>query len=954
MAKKSKAKREFKFYPSDFKPLPAQPVHMDLRFDVFDYRTYATNDFKMRAFKALKALELNAKNLAIKKVGCNKIITYSYDAKNSKLLVKFAKPVKTGEIIVLHIETICRPTHNELEGLYYDKAPEGAPPQQITQCQQWGFQKLTPCFDEMNAKCTYRTKIIADERYTHMISNGDVAVPRRSIGNGRAEIIYENIKTPMAPYLFCLFIGTYDEYKREFEYPDGKKFVLELLVLKGASKEAAEKALEILFNGILWIHLYTGAEKCRNKEKREKIYSLIEEREKLKLKGENSLNASEKEKLESLRAELKKLLSEVVLGYEYTGTVYREIAMQNSNFGGMENVGNTAITANRMLPTREISDGTFAYLMEVKTHEFYHNINGSEVTGWSPFELWLNEAITTRIGQEYVEFSAGEKYSRLSDTQQIILPHGTFDEDIGSMGMPIIPKGFNNPEEMISSVTYNKGPEFVHMVELLMGKEKYALALSNYHKKFSHGNAKTSDWIKEMEKIYGKSLKRMAKVWLTQTGYPTVQVKVKYDPAKKQCTLVLKQEKNYKKGMSWEFPFTYAIFTSKGKAHEETLRITKPETTAAAMGITERPEFYSFNRDFSFYGKVDCKEGDEETELYAQARKDDDIIARFGAFYKISDKEKMKLLENAKTKPSKEFIELYFELLSDEKLTEEVGSVMLAVPESVEDKKKKHWYEELYQAKKKIRMEIATKYKKQLLEIYNKRKGKTIDAPFVQKQFYDIKNRQIKNTCLSILAELDTPEIMALIKEQLHNPKCQTDKLVAFSLYIDSSASDKKEVISEFEEKMGKNAIEWEQFLSLIGSNESEDAIEIIKLVKASKRFNITQSNDQRALLMRFAFNARKSLLMQEGRAFLEDIILELAPINEYTTNHILSAFSQLNDMQEKTFEPIIAMLKKCLDSFDPEKVPSVYNTIRRLIKGAPNAVKAYEKEHGKLDAKYF
>ena len=30
----------------------------------------------------------------------------------------------------------------------------------------------------------------------------------------------------------------------------------------------------------------------------------------------------------------------------------------------------------------------------VKVHEWYHNINGSEVTGQSPFQIWLNEAVT--------------------------------------------------------------------------------------------------------------------------------------------------------------------------------------------------------------------------------------------------------------------------------------------------------------------------------------------------------------------------------------------------------------------------------------------------------------------------------------------------------------------------------------------------------------------------------
>ena len=36
----------------------------------------------------------------------------------------------------------------------------------------------------------------------------------------------------------------------------------------------------------------------------------------------------------------------------------------------------------------------------VKVHEYYHNINGSQTTGASPFEIWLNEAVTVHVQRE--------------------------------------------------------------------------------------------------------------------------------------------------------------------------------------------------------------------------------------------------------------------------------------------------------------------------------------------------------------------------------------------------------------------------------------------------------------------------------------------------------------------------------------------------------------------------
>ena len=67
-----------------------------------------------------------------------------------------------------------------------------------------------------------------------------------------------------------------------------------------------------------------------------------------------------------------------------------------------------------------------------------------------------------------------------------------------------------------------------------------------------------------------------------------------------------------------------------------------------------------------------------------------------------------------------------------------------------------------------------------------------------------LKYRQAKNICLSILATLDTPDIHAMIKQQFETATCATDRLSAFSAYMDSSAPDKVEVLRAFEAESKK------------------------------------------------------------------------------------------------------------------------------------------------------
>ncbi|MEZ5333891.1 MAG: hypothetical protein R2741_00910 [Methanolobus sp.] len=266
--------RIYKYYPEDFGELTVKVVHMDLIFDVFDDHTKVTSDLKIQTLdNPINELELNCKNLEIISVSSEDYdLDYEYKKKDSILLVKFGNTVPANTDITIRTKTICRPTNNILEGLYYDETPAGAPPQQITQCQQWGFQRIVPCIDDMVAKCTYTTTIIADERYTNLISNGDIIEPRHSVGNGRDRIVYNNSITPMATYLFFLGVGTYDTFTKEFEYPDGGTFDLELLVPPGSNQDIAQKALDVLYDSIMWIYLFTGPEQYNLPEKRRKLW----------------------------------------------------------------------------------------------------------------------------------------------------------------------------------------------------------------------------------------------------------------------------------------------------------------------------------------------------------------------------------------------------------------------------------------------------------------------------------------------------------------------------------------------------------------------------------------------------------------------------------------------------------------------------------------------------------
>jgi len=186
-----------------------------------------------------------------------------------------------------------------------------------------------------------------------------------------------------------------------------------------------------------------------------------------------------------------------------------------------------------------------------------------------------------------------------------------------------------------------------------------------------------------------------------------------------------------------------------------------------------------------------------------------------------------------------------------------------------------------------------------------------------------------------------------MIKDQFTSSLNATDKLVAFSLYMDSSAGDRHALLDTFEQESKKNPVSWENFLTVVAANSSPDVLNLISRVEQSDAFRIEQANDQRALYGRFALNRKKSLQTDEGHTFLQKTLLKLAPINEHSTVSMLRVFGALDAMEEADHIPLVGILAGLLDELDPEKTPSVYNTIRRILAASQRAVRNYEQKLG-------
>ena len=1033
--------KNYRFTRESFQPLSFYPLHYDLVFDIrSDYvKVIAKQTYMYQGNEKSSLISLNAHNLDIQSVGYFenhsplgppvrgldatlpdfvshvnslsnlKDVSFNYKKDDRILEVSLPFEVSNGQEIVIQTISVCHPNDRDLEGIYFDYTPEGSPQTMITQCQQYGFQRIVPCIDRMISKLFYTTTIIADKRYTNMITNGDLAdgfydndgYPKyQSIESvfdntdlfkdynehERHVLKYYNHKVNMAPYLFFLGVGTYEVYRRTVEYPSGESFLLELVCFPNIVKpEHAAESLEALHDSILWTFISCGPEAYSHLKEEEEIYKLLKEREELKeslfgprvhrvgddskFSNENQ-NNDDLEKLSSIRNRLKELSSVwKETGYKYTGTCYREIAMENSNYGGMENVGNTTILSSRLTPSEWLTDPAYIYMEGVKIHEFYHNINGSQVTGASPFEIWLNEAVTVHIQRQREYKLFGHDLIRLRHLEYALTPaNGPLAQDRSPVSMAVEPIGFNTTHELISAMTYSKAPEFVRMVELILGEKNFVRALENYHQKYAFGNATTSDWINEMAALAPKDvdLQSMATGWLKRTRYPTVTVKnMEYNSDEKQlsCKFYQSGYENHSENerYPWIVPIEWALIKD-GKEMKSGIFILKDkEDTLKVDDVCENPDFISAGRDWSFFGDIvyDSSATSKEQRI-CQAKTDTDAINRYLAIQSLVDDEKaniiQSLIDGTSSSVSESYLEAFKSIFDDSNLSNSSKSKLLSIGEDISNYPElQHYYKQIATAKTMIQQAVFDYHGDAILNVFKDLFEKTKEY---NNQRDGISDRMMLMCCFSFiqsgldkpsvsenrpdLSKYDNVDLLNYLKELQSSPAMSL-KQFSLSKILQLNKIEENErdsILKQARDTWTKHPIGCEMYISCIAYSQGQNLEKYIRQLvdkEQSPFFNIALAGHARAISRGWSSDRKVAVLDSEGLKLTTELFLTIGKVNQMSAYSFFGAFSDLNKFEGETKSSLINALNTMRDGLDPKEQESLYNQLTILLKEDKN-----------------
>ena len=359
----------------------------------------------------------------------------------------------------LEVVTRIRPSANTgLMGLY------ASGEMLCTQCEPEGFRRITYAPDRPDVLMKVTTRITADQgNYPVALSNGNCV--SESLGaDGRRTWVWED-PFPKPSYLFALVAGRFAVLRDEFVTGGGRRVELRIYSEEDHIGECGF-AMQSLKRAMRW--------------------------------------------------------DEEVYGREYDLDAFMIVAVEDFNFGAMENKGLNIFNTSVILASPDTAtDATYARVEAVIAHEYFHNWSGNRVTCRDWFQLSLKEGFTVFRDNEF----SSDMNSRILRRIQAVnfLRDVQFAEDAGPLAHPVRPDSYLEISNFYTTTVYEKGAELVRMIHTLLGPERFRRGCDLYFERFDGQAVTIEDFVDAMGEAGGMEFAQF-KRWYSRAGTPQVSV----------------------------------------------------------------------------------------------------------------------------------------------------------------------------------------------------------------------------------------------------------------------------------------------------------------------------------------------------------------------------------------------------------------------------------------------
>lgn len=763
---------------------------VQLYFNLHETKTRVAAEIKFKKNNSsAKDLVLNGEKMILHKIAMNgeTLSQIQYSTTENSLTV-----LNVPAQFILKTEVEINPTENKsCEGLYLSQGVF------CTQCEAESFRKITYYIDRPDVMTSYTVEIEADQKYKHLLSNGDCIEQKQLPNNRHYTKWIDPFKKPS--YLFALVAGDMGVIQDQFVTKSGKKVKLEVYAPHG-KQDRCKHAMISLKKSMKW--------------------------------------------------------DEDRFGLEYDLNQYMIVSIDDFNMGAMENKGLNVFNSRLVLADEKTAtDHDFNMIESVIGHEYFHNWSGNRVTCRNWFELSLKEGLTVFRDQEFSADMNSRSVQRIEDVDT--LRSRQFSEDAGPNAHPVRPDSCLAVDNFYTATIYEKGSEVIRMIQTLLGVEGFNKGIKLYFERHDGQAVTIIDFIKAMSDANKVDLTQF-QLWYSQAGTPIVDVTENYNTQNKTYTLKLKQhcdlsvtEKN--NGFNkkpFHIPIRVGLLLKDGTALKQTemiCHLKDSEQTWSFENIPSEPVL-SINRDFSAPIKLNWDASNEK--LLCLIKYDTDAFNKREACNKMLKDELMRLVHDGMNKKplivDQKIIDALTVILKDQKLDPQFKALMLSLPNdqviaqdlAVIDT------EAIYKAKKAITTAFGKQNTETLLSIYNELKNQD-----------QIGARSLKNKILSYLSATNTAEVTELVSAQYDQAKNMTDSVYALVCLSELGTENKTKALNDFYTKWKSESVVFNKWLSINASSPSENTFDDVVKISQSKDFDLQNPNNVQALYGGFANN---------------------------------------------------------------------------------------------------
>lgn len=848
----------------DYKAAPFNIVDVHLTFELNDTRTRITAVSRIvRNGSNNEALRLIGELLELESVSIDgrKLSQTEYQLLEDDLIL-----ADVPDSFSLEVINIVNPEANKaLDGLYKSGSMF------CTQNEPEGFRRITYFLDRPDVLAKYTTKIIADKsKYPVLLSNGN-PIGQGDLADGLHFCEWKD-PFPKPSYLYALVAGDLGMIQDSFITKSKRTIDLRIYCDKG-NEDKCHHAMESLKKSMKW----------------------DEER----------------------------------FGLEYDLDIYMIVAVDSFNMGAMENKGLNIFNSAYVLAKPETAtDDNFLGIESVVGHEYFHNWTGNRVTCRDWFQLTLKEGLTVFRDQEFSGDLNSKAVQRIGDVAR--LRQMQFPEDAGPTSHPIKPQSYIEINNFYTATIYEKGAEVIRMIHTFLGEEGFQKGMRLYFERHDGDAVTTEDFTAAMSDANKFDLKQF-KRWYSQAGTPEINVEDHFDANKGEYKLTLRQSCPPTPGQNTKEPYHFPLGLGLLDKDGNDLRLqlehsTNPQTLLSRglieikdgneefifTGIKEKPVL-SLNRNYSAPVKIEHSVSLED--LAHLLAKDSDAFNRYEAAQNLATKMVDELVGNVDFKVSSVYLDAIGILINDSSIDSAFKALALELPaEEVLFQRYRPLDPTLVaKARDSLKKQIAMKYQKELLALYNELSPKTADYKLDP---VSVGNRGLRNLCLSYLAS--TESSADLIQKHFKTSTNMTDEICGLKLLVNCGGDIAKTTTDDFYKKWRRETLVMQKWLGVQAGSSHDGALGRVQALEESDVYDINVPNLVRSLLLSFTRNFRHFHAANgEGYRFIGEKILIIDKINPQVASRLMSAFKdfkKLTPQLQKEMKPVLEKISTTKD----------------------------------------